>query len=51
MHCKGSSEKYTAGELKKKLYRPEINPRILALLRVKEAEWALDHTGVSSQRI
>jgi AcrR family transcriptional regulator len=28
--------------IKEELYRPEINPRILALLRVKEAEWALD---------
>lgn len=28
--------------IKEELYRPGISPRIMALLRMKEAEWALD---------
>jgi AcrR family transcriptional regulator len=28
--------------IKEELYRPAVNPRIMALLRMKEAEWALD---------
>ncbi|SRR5258706_2341180 len=28
--------------IREELYRPGLNPRILALLRMKEAEWALD---------
>jgi len=28
--------------IKEELYRPSVNPRIMALLRMKEAEWALD---------